>query len=866
MKPVIKEISELNPGEGLSFINTLKVNQDIGYPQILEAATIPFFRRNNLLQVGPEIPLNGWVLYISIIRPEMVRLLNILLPELTCLNLTFTLPENSTVQSLILDGSWGTEMIGKVICIYLKNGDNAQEIASKLINLTKPFSGPAVRTAFFLGGCVYTNNSSSEEDITGWPFGNIVKPFKLKEKRKIKHYLFIDQLKGDAKGDVYKCLNLERWLNIQWCVIKKGNRNHCADDTGRTVKDRLKWQFDLLNELYGLVPVPKPLDYFEYEGDTYLVIEFIKGVNLYERSTEIQQGEAWFSMASEAKRKILRIILETLKVIGLFHNNGIIHRDINPVNFLLSEGDRIVALDTELAYNFVNNKPSPPFTFGTNGYISPQQRQLETPVIADDIFGLGALIFKLMTNISPGKLSNLSPDQYFKNLHFFIRNNAVAAMITSCKNLDSSERPTLASVRHTLEVYDALLLNQNSSIEHMRPEPDKTILKDLIQRCINAYAIGELCDLSGRWIAKLTDFEPGVANEFKNYGSGSGFASGAAGVLYVVALAEKTGFHTASVDDNVLINYHQAINEGNSFEQTSAGLFEGKAGMSIAANKLIDAGLLENNIHNQNLIYQNLKQPVNGNNLASGSSGLGVAYLINSGNERLPGCYNELCLIVNDLIVTQNSDGSWLVKHDEYDRKGIKLYGFSYGISGIIYFLLLYFSRYDNQRVKKAIIRGLEFLLKARKKIKGTFIWPISAINDTIDPWFEHGFTGIALTFIRAYDILGEISYKEAAVTALNFHPQFISSNYLTVANGIAGLGEVYLEAFKTFKEPEWKERANHIVNTLLNCYWENTRESVYWLDGNNSRPGADFMGGNSGILHFLLHYLKPEKIDFPLQ
>ncbi|SDT68591.1 Protein kinase domain-containing protein [Mucilaginibacter mallensis] len=857
MDAASKEISgtiyNSNPG------GALVINPPVDYGSILTQASLSFYNKHPYLHVGDIIPLHGWVLYISVIRQEMVQLLNILLPFLIDSDFTFTIPENSDVHSMILDGAYGVGEIGKVIAIYPDNDIETQKTADLIIELAKPFSGPTIPSAYHLKGCVYTENLKPSNNLNDWPYPGIPKPTRQKERKKIKNYLIINQLKGDAKGNVYKCLNLKNWLKIHWCVIKQGRFNHCADDFGRTIKDRLEWQYELLIDLNASIPLPKPIDYFEDGGDSYLVMEYIRGHSLFEKIMALHQGIIWFAIPAETKRQLVKYILEIINIIDLFDYNGIIHRDINPGNFLIREDESVVAIDIELAFDACGNVP--PFTYGTPGYISPQQQQLQAPDIADDIFGLGSLILKVMTGISPGKFS--INDQLFQNIKFFMDNNAVAAMTALCMSGDSSLRPGLKSIRHTMDVYDAVLLTENLKTNFSAPKPKISKIEDVIQKGINAFASNVLQNNSGYWVSKAIPEENGIANEFKSYLANPGFANGVAGVLYVLSLAEQLNFNTVDLYENILLNYELLLKTEQPYCSISSGLFRGKTGFSIAINELIIGGLIENTVYNHNLVFQNISEPLSGNNVASGISGQGLAFLHCSNNRQLPVFYDELSLLVARLIKEQNKDGSWLVKKDETQAKGIKLYGFSYGIAGITYFLIEYYTKYEDQKVKDVIVKALDFLLKGRKVNNGELSWPISAVNENFDPWFEYGFSGIALTFIKAYQILGDSKYRKAAETALNCHPKYISSNFLTVANGLAGLGEVYLEAFKVFNDCEWFERAGHIVNVLLHTYREAPNSRIYWLEGNDSLSAADLMSGNIGIIHFLLHYLRPDKIKF---
>ncbi len=45
----------------------------------------------------------------------------------------------------------------------------------------------------------------------------------------------------------------------------------------------------------------------------------------------------------------------------------------------------------------------------------------------------------------------------------------------------------------------------------------------------------------------------------------------------------------------------------------------------------------------------------------------------------------------------------------------------------------------------------------------------------------------------------------------------------------------------------------------------EHNEYGPYWIVDHERQPVADFMNGNSGVLHFLLRQCYPEKISYPL-
>ncbi|QEC78855.1 lanthionine synthetase LanC family protein [Mucilaginibacter ginsenosidivorax] len=846
----------------------LNISSNWDYEAFFKTGDVKYHIYSPYIIVEHERPYYGWVLYLSVIRQQAFPLFNLLIPKLLMAGVSFEIPESGAAHSSILDGSLGYEQIGKVICIYPYNDENALLIAKDLIELTRDFAGPVIPTAIHLRSIVYTGINHGEGLNFSWPFYSISKPLYPKTKKWLKKYFIVQQLKGDAKGNVYKCLNVTRWTNIHWCVIKQGLAYQCADDFGRTIKDRLEWQYDLLKYYEGKIPLPKALEYFEQQGNAYLVTEFIESLHLYDKIHQLHQGTMWSNMPVEAKRALLKILLDVVAIVDLFHDKGLVHRDISPGNFLVREDGTVVAIDIELIYDYRSNRPKPPYTLGTPGYISPQQIQFMTPNLEDDYYGLGGLMVKIFTGMSPSKFQGNDEESIFKAMKFFTSNNAIASLVSSCLAYDPALRPNINSIRHTLLVYDALLLtNLNEQVGgpqiKIHSEETKEI-KEVIQKGINAFAHPIMIDQFGHWIGKTAITDGLIANELYNCETAQDFANGTAGVLYMLANAEKLGFDLGSLNSTITRNLERLSLNSDRTENDDTGLFYGSPGKSVAICAMVNAGLLEKTIHFHNQIYKGLSKHDNGVNLATGVAGRGLAMLYCASRTNQRFYYPELNSIVSKILKEQQTDGSWLIKQDHSDYKGIKILGFSYGIAGIVYFLMMHYSMHNDLKVKQSILKALFWLLKQRVSTDVHMVWPLNSTNGVIDPWFENGFSGVAFTFIKAYEIFKNEMFKEAASEALKSHPQFISSNYITMNNGLSGLGQVYIEALKIFEDDEWKERARYIVYYFMNCCKTDLDKITYWHEENYTRPSAGYLNGNAGIINFLMHYLYPNKIELP--
>ncbi len=164
--------------------------------------------------------------------------------------------------------------------------------------------------------------------------------------------------------------------------------------------------------------------------------------------------------------------------------------------------------------------------------------------------------------------------------------------------------------------------------------------------------------------------------------------------------------------------------------------------------------------------------------------------------------------------------------------------------------------------VHNAILKSLTWLLKSTNHLKDLF--NRDAFNKILGE-AEKGDErkGIILTFMKAYEVLQDPYYKTIVEEALLTYPAYIVKNNFTLDTGIAGLGEIYLEAFRILNNNEWKHRADWIANFYRHTFFRPDENEGHWLMQESYDVTADLMVGVSGIIHFLLRCLNPETVKY---
>jgi serine/threonine protein kinase len=563
-------------------------------------------------------------------------------------------------------------------------------------------------------------------------------------------------------------------------------------------------------------------------------------------------------------------------MIKRIHAAKYVHRDLQPHNFLVDGKGQLYFIDLELCYHLKKGKPNPPFTLGTRGYMSPEQLETALPDYAQDIYGLGALMIAFFTGISPVNFDTLLLDDWLKeNLAYCIGDKNLAGLIKDCINSKADKRPILRKIRATLEKNREVILRTSGTGKYLA-DPDDYYVVLAVLSFLDALISPNFAGPDGIWFSRADSGSKQVDNENTETAYYRGLREGVAGILYFIAKAKRVMFDMSEDDEYHFyqLNLDYLLQAG--LRQLPPGLFSGTAGIAMSIAEGIRADLITDTQQNRRLIKSYLFRPVDDLNMATGLAGQGLALLQCRDYIEKDQFHEKLKAIVDAIIQKQQPDGSWLLTKKGVQEKGIKLYGFSYGIAGIVYFLLLYAELYSDKETFGFVRKTLKWLKQQARTVNGYPLWRISPKNSYISPWIDDGYTGICLVFIKAYEIEKKgifdqdkptrDSYKELAESVLRNHPAHILSNQTNWANGITGLGEVYLEAYRVFQNEEWQQRAGWIAGVLrhtFRIYQGNM--TFYWLHGHSPLPAADLLTGNAGIAHFLLRYHMAGKLEFPV-
>lgn len=837
--------------------------------QLLESYGLNYAETKHYLHVGDSSAQVSWIFYISIIRLQLTPALNKIIPLLLDQSLSFKIPKDKTTARKMLDGSFGLDHIGKIICIY-PSIEQIQNTAKTLIDATTGFRGPAVPGTHYLGACVYTehaekhahpqmNRSKKSGKAPSWPFNEVI-PLQTPVSKPLWNYKYrpLQIIKPDFKGNVIRANYFKSPFNIRSCVIKEGIKNMWADEFGRDIVDRIKWQYELYQELAGYVPTPNIFDCFYEGGNIYLTMEYIKGLSFNDILTYVYDGGSWMQLPLPEKIKLTDYFIKILQVVDKLHTRNFVHRDITPANFIVDKNHNIHLIDMELTYSLKKQHPLPPFKQGTAGYMSIEQKRHLPPTIKEDIYALGALMIRTFCGISPMTLDTGHLNTLQTPLNSLTDNFELTALIVQCLSPDPEARPTITNIITFFHNYLAALQlsapnDAHTKIRSQSSHSEMYDLTEVIQTGINGLQSHYCLSEAGFWLNLPLEPElPGIAPSLQQ--PHPSFFTGVAGILFVLARSYQQGFDLNFENYNKHVQY---LEQQDTHETWDFAF--GKPGMAVAIaegirSELIDIGHLSNlDNYFHNIELSNLA-------LSTGIAGHGLALLSCKPFITESLYETQMNQIISRYLKTQLKNGSWPIFRDRPKIKGDTITGMLSGTAGIIYFLLQYARANKNDTVLRAIARGMEWLKINSIRRDNGYVWPVSVNSKSIDISFAHGSPGIIMTFIQAFDVLQDPDYKKVADKALYLIPEQRVSDDFTQYSGLAALGELSLDAYVVLNSEQWRARATWIAALLANTQICNPRKQGHWWINMNNELVRGLINGSAGILHFLLRAKDPFK------
>ena len=240
-------------------------------------------------------------------------------------------------------------------------------------------------------------------------------------------YRVVAPLGKGGMGEVYRADD----LTLAQPVALKFLPSLLMDDPGRLARFR--------KEVAAARQVSHPnvcrvYDIAEYEGQSFLTMEFVDGEDL---SSVLKR------MGRMTEEKGVEIARQLCSALAAVHDQGMLHRDLKPANVMLDGRGKVRLTDFGLATAAEDLSVSE-VRSGTPLYQSPEQLAGREVTVRSDLFALGLVLYELFTGhraFSDSKRDNLpsKPSSHVSGL-----SPAVEAVILRCLETDPANRPNSA--------------------------------------------------------------------------------------------------------------------------------------------------------------------------------------------------------------------------------------------------------------------------------------------------------------------------------------------------------------------------------------------------------------------------------------
>ncbi|MFE5946997.1 class IV lanthionine synthetase LanL [Streptomyces sp. NPDC056480] len=777
---------------------------------------------------------------------------------------------------------------GKFITVYPKDDDQFRELAEQLHRATEGLPGPGILSdkhlrpgslVFYrygeIGGSGHSDftddgifkrrmvgpdGTSATDERNAWfsppPWASSPFPDETIETPQppdsillADRYRVTGAIRHANKGGVYRAVDE---LNGTEVVIKQARAHVGSGLDGTDVRDRLRQEGRILQELQPLQVTPARVELMDEQEDLFLVQEQIPGQTLQEWSAKHDMEGSCLS-----NEEALQMSLRLVELVQEIHDAGYVLRDLKPANIMvLPEGDlRIIDVEYVTRCNILCSP------IGTPGYMAPELGRGDVATEAStpaDCYSLGATLFHMITALVPTWLTRRDDGQDVEEILARIGASHPALLrfidlLIGLTQTDLQERWTLTQAHEWITSLSGGATSLATSAAGDMSLSDER-LDELINEQIRLLQSSMTPNAAMLW--KLShetgeEYDPCTAWN----GAAGGLAALTAAAMYATgALHEAVADAAAWIDQRLF-----------TIPRLLPGLAFGRAGTAWA---LYDAGQLLGNAElRERAIGLAIKLPTEGPiaDITHGLSGAGMA------NLHLWQATGDLRLLKHSLACAESvlgaaqrdgDDWSWPIPKDvDSTLANVNVYGFAHGVAGVGAFMLAIAQAAEarvpgsGSRFYEAARGAGDTLVRAAVRRDSGTVWPSSVNGDAgLDPtddvrvvrgrYWCGGVGGIGSFLIR----LGAATYERRfADLAEQAAAEAIRNPWAATAGaccGLAGVGHFLLDMAHYTGLDSYHAQARTIAAIM-------DARNVVSNEGHEER--ADYQGGTSGTLGFFL-------------
>jgi len=202
-------------------------------------------------------------------------------------------------------------------------------------------------------------------------------------------YEIIAEIGKGGMSTVY--MAKDRNLGSYWAVKQVKNQRNVDIEA-------FKKEVELLSSL-NHSDIPRIVDRIEMNDDYFVIMDLVNGTSL---------GKKVAVEGSQSEKDVIewaKMLCDVLNYLHTVKENPIIYRDMKPDNVMLTESGRIKLIDFGIAKECKRGEKQGGAAIGSKGYAAPEQYRGASNLLDErtDIYSLGATLYNLVTGMAPGK-------------------------------------------------------------------------------------------------------------------------------------------------------------------------------------------------------------------------------------------------------------------------------------------------------------------------------------------------------------------------------------------------------------------------------------------------------------------------------
>ena len=174
------------------------------------------------------------------------------------------------------------------------------------------------------------------------------------------------------------------------------------------------------------------------DGRPFIAMEFVDGETL---------AEVLARRGPLPAEEVARLGVQACRALAAAHDAGLVHRDVKPQNLILRRDGVLKLGDFGIAFGLEGTRLTVAGTvLGTAAYLAPEQARGEEVTGAADVYGLGAVLYELLTGRPPRTPATLADLSRTETIPVpLAAPPALARIVMRCLAADPDERPASAA-------------------------------------------------------------------------------------------------------------------------------------------------------------------------------------------------------------------------------------------------------------------------------------------------------------------------------------------------------------------------------------------------------------------------------------